>query len=237
MTMKNKIGTALLAAALTLAVHTAAPADEAPSGTFLTDYTLLGPAPEDPGVTWKYVAPGAPERLAGYNAVMIDLPVVSIAADSKRTWMNPYDMVALSEGLRAAVAREVTKRYYVVDRPGPNVLHMRFAVHDLYLKTKPKKAYQYVPVAAAVSGVRSIATTNLARKMSLEGVSVEVEILDSQTGDVMTEIVDNRRAGKVDPTSWEELEELLAEYGIRASCRLDNMRLPENERVNCFDRG
>jgi len=236
MTTRNKVGTALLAAVLTLTVHTSAVAEEAPSGTFLTDYTRLGPAPSDPKATWAYVAPGAPEKMAGYNAIMIDLPVVSIAADSKRTWMNPYDMLALSEGLRAAVAQEVSERYYVVDKPGPNVLHMRIAAQDLYLKTKPKKAYQYVPVALVVGGIKSIASTNVAKKMSLQSMRIEIEVLDSQTGEVFVEIVDNRRAAKEDPTSWEDLEGIMSEYGVRASCRLNNMRLPENKRVDCINR-
>jgi len=234
MIKQYKRGLVLLTVIVTLAVHAFAVAADQPSGWFLSDYAKLKPTSDDPGASWLYVAPGAIEKMADYNAIMIDQPEISIAEDSKYKGMKANDMAALADGLRAAVARELEGAYLVVDQAGPNVIYMRIAVVDLHLKKKKKNVLGYTPIGLVAGGAKSLISKDVAKKMSLQDMRVELEVQDSQTGEQLLAIIEPRSGGEADPASWEELESLMVRYGKRARCRFDNMRLPEDQRVDCI---
>ncbi len=56
-------------------------ADELIYSGFMTDYTQLEKI-TDGTADYRYIAPGAEERMAQYDAVMIDQPEIFIANDS-----------------------------------------------------------------------------------------------------------------------------------------------------------
>ena len=236
MSKQYKRGFAFLTATIALAAHALAIAAEPPSGWFLSDYAKLKRTSDDPGASWLYVAPGATEKMADYNVIMIDQPEISIAEDSKYKGMKASDMAALADGLRDAVATELGGAYLVVDQPGPNIIYMRIAVVDVHLKKKKKSILGYTPIGLVAGGARSMISKDVAKKMSLQDMRVEVEVQDSQTGEQLVALIEPRSGGKDDPASWEELENLMIVYGKRVRCRFDNMRLPENERVDCINR-
>jgi len=75
--------------------------------------------------------------------------------------------------------------------------------------------------------------TDITSKIDLKGITVEMELLDSTTEEQFAALSETRADTEEEPTSWEELEALIAGYAQRGRCRLDNARLSEEDRVDC----
>ena len=222
----------ILAAALGTALSVAATADNAQNSGFLSDYSDLQKT-SDSYSGLLYVAPNAKSAVKKYNAVMIDQPEICIADDSKYKGIKPDEIKAVADGLRSALAAEISKSYHVVDVPGPNVLYLRLAAADLYLKKKKRGLFGYTPIGFVAGAVKSAVADDIAGSMSLKGLTVEMEILDSESQERLVAMVEHRDGKKKDPASWEELAAIFVEYGHRVECRLSNSRLPEKEWVTC----
>ncbi len=202
---------------------------------FMTDYTQLEKI-TDGSMDYRYVAPGAMDKLAQYNAVMIDQPEIFIANDSPYRGVKPKQLNALADGLRAAIAGALSEDFYVVDTPGKKVLYLSVALTNLKLTKKKKSILGYTPAGLVTGAVRGAATSNIAKKANLQGVVLELEAFDSITNERLVAIIDSRGSDAKNPSSWEELEELMAIYGSRLQCRFNNSRLPAEQRVNCLAR-
>ncbi len=202
---------------------------------FMTDYTQLEKI-TDGSMDYRYLAPGGEDKLARYDAVMIDQPEIFIANDSPYRGVKPKQLNALADALRAAIAGALAEDLYVVDTPGKNVLYVSVAVSNLKLTKKKKSILGYTPAGLVTGAVRGAATSDIAKKANLQGAVLELEAFDSITNERIVAIIDSRGSGAKSPSSWEELEELMATYGTRMQCRFNNSRLPAEQRVNCLAR-
>ncbi|MGH7177590.1 MAG: DUF3313 family protein [Tepidisphaeraceae bacterium] len=89
--------------------------------------------------------------MANYNAVAIDVPEVHFSADSEYKGMKPEDVQALASYMRDAITSQLAAGgYVVVDNPVGNVLYIRTALTDLYLKKKKRKLRQYTPAGFVI---------------------------------------------------------------------------------------
>ena len=215
-----------------LAFASLATAQESFSG-FMSDYSQLEEV-TDGTADYRYVAPGAIERMERYNAIMIDQPEIFIAEDSPYHGIKPKHLNALSESLRAGLSAALGDQVYVVDRPGENVLYLTVAVTNLKLEKVKKKAWQYVPVAFVASSVSGAATSDIAKKASFEGLIFELEAFDSESGERLVAIIDHLAPTADGPESWVDVDAFMAAYGHLIGCRYGNARLPENERKDCL---
>ena len=208
-------------------------AEELVQSGFMTDYSQLSKI-EDGSADYRYVAEGAMDRVAKFNAVMIDQPEIFIAADSPYRGAKPKHLNALAEAFRAGVMQALSEDLYVVDQPGPDVMYFSLAISNLRLTKKKKSVLGYTPIGLVAGGVRGAATTDIAKKANLQDAMFEVEGFDSVSGERLVAVIDSLGAGKEDPASWEELEELALLYGRLLQCRMSNARLPEDARFNCL---
>lgn len=207
---------------------------------FLTDYSLLQPQASEKGTDLIYVAPGAAERLVNYTAVMVDQPEIHFAADSKYRGMKPEDVDAIAAILRDnLVAKLAEGGYAVVEEPGPGVLYMRTALTELYLKKKKRGLMSYTPMGAVVK-VGKDALSETLKKVDIIEMSLEAELADSQSLEILGAVVLDRGAKKEhgqkeQRMDIDELRATVLEYSGRFSCRLINSRLPESQRIDCYD--
>lgn len=221
------------AVASTALLFSTTQAEEMIYSGFMSDYSQLEKV-TDGSADYRYIAPGAEERMAQYNAVMIDQPEIFIANDSPYRGVKPKQLDALADALRAKIAEAMSEDYYVVDRPGENVLYVRVAATNLKLKKKKKSLLGYTPVGLVSGAVVGAATSDIAKKASLQDLVIEFEAYDSVTNERLVAIIDSRGNAKEDPTSWDELEMVFAAYGRLMQCRFNNARLPAEQRVNCL---
>ena len=219
--MNSKVRWALLSAAFATTVVLA---DEniIQSG-FMSDYSQLSKISDDTA-DYRYVVDGVMERVAKFNAVMIDQPEVFIAADSPYRGAKPKHLDALAEAFRAGIISALSEDFYIVEKPGPDVMYISMAITNLRLTKKKRSVLGYTPVGLVGGAVRGAATTDIAKKANLQDLVLEFEVFDSETGERLVAVIDHRGEGKESPTSWEELEAAALAYGELVRCRLNNAR-------------
>ena len=182
------------------------------------------------------------ERLAKYTKIMVDQPEIWLDKDSEYRGLKPDNAKLIADMIRGGLTENVIKRgYEVVEEPGPNVLYMRIALTDLYLKKKKRGFMSYTPVGALVQ-VGSDAMKDMMSKVDIIEMALQAELLDSQSAEVLGAIVIKRGARKDKKTGqklvrmdFDEFRAVLREYGARFSCRLESSKLPESQQIDCFD--
>ncbi len=208
---------------------------------FLSDYSKLAPAPSATGTTDRvYIAPGGIERIAGYTAVMVDQPEILFSADSEYRGMKPEDMFELASIMRDALKERLEAgNYKVVEQSGKDVLFVRVALTDLYLRKKKRGVLAYTPVGA-VAKVGTDALKETLDKIDIIEMSLEAEFADSTSKDVLAAAVirSGGRKAKGQQEQRMDMAEFRAhvnEYASRLRCRLDNAKLPQAQNIDCTD--
>ncbi len=182
------------------------------------------------------------ERLVKYTKIMVDQPEIWLDKDSEYRGLKPDNAKVIADMIRGRLTENViTRGYEVVEEPGPNVLYMRIALTDLYLKKKKRGFMSYTPVGALVQ-VGSDAIKDMMSKVDIIEMALQAELLDSQSAEVLAAIVIKRGARKDKETGqklvrmdFDEFRAVLREYGARFSCRLEYSKLPESQQIDCFD--
>ena len=205
---------------------------------FLDDYSKLQVVGAETNDR-VYVASDAIERLQGYNAIMVDQPEIFLAPDSKYKGAKPDALKTLSDTARMAmIERLEAGGYTTTDQPGPDVLFIRWAITDLYLKKKKRGILSFTPVGFVVHTTAQAAIRDLWKKIDIVELNIEAEFLDSSSGGQLAALVISRGAKKTktqeqDPVSWEELDAAMRTFGTRVRCNLDNSRLPPAQHQDC----
>ena len=198
---------------------------------------------EDHGVDLKYIGPNAYEALAQYKKIMVDQPEIWLDQDSDYRGVKPDDQKALADLVRDTLIRKAENNgYEIVEAPGPDVLYMRVALTDLFLKKKKRGILGYTPIGAVVK-LGADAAREMMEKVDIIELALQVEFQDSQTQEVLAAIVVKRGARKDKKTDqkrvridFDEFNSILQEYSARLVCRLENAKLPDGQSaVDCLD--
>lgn len=140
------------------------------------------------GIDLAYARPGA--SLAGYNAVMIDPIDVSFRKDwdptkaGSRTKLSTAERDNIRRGVADIVREELVKElqgksvYKVVTAPGPDVLRVRAGIANLYVNA---------PDTMSAGRTRTYA-------VSAGEMTLVAELLDSETGSIVSRVIDRREA-------------------------------------------
>lgn len=211
----------------------AADGDQGFDQTFLSDYSKLGSQTSNQGEEYFYKVPGAFERAADYTGVMVDQPEILISAESKYKGGKPDDLAAIAELMREAVSKELTAGgYAVVEQAGPGIIYVRLALTDLELKKKKRGLFGYTPIGA-ITKAATDSGKEMMQKVDMTHVTVQAELADSVSGEVLAALVAVRE-GKKMRMEFAELDALLTNYGARIACRLNNAR-SDAEQEDCLN--
>jgi hypothetical protein len=175
--------------------------------------------------------------MADYDAVIIGQPEIFISPESKYKGFKPDALKILADSFATLVAEELEGTYRITTEPGPGVLHMRWAVTNLMLKRKwSKNPLAYTPVGAAANAIKKGVTSDITKKVQLKDVTLEIEFVDSVSGERLVAAAERRKKkGEDNLKSWDDLEELLSAYGRLTKCRLDNARVPQEQWIDCVE--
>ena len=208
-------------------------AEEAEWSGFMTDYSQLEKI-EDGTADFRFLIEDWDDRMESFNAIMVDQPEIFISEDSPYKGAKPRHLEALAEAFRAGLVTALSDGgWYVVDKPGPNVMYARVGITNLKLNKRKKSVLGYTPIGLVGGTVVSAAQSDIAKKADLVGAVFELEIFDSATDERIVAIIDHARIDG-DLANWEEMEQRTLLYGMLASCRLNNAKFEEEMRVNCF---
>ncbi|MCZ6459967.1 MAG: DUF3313 domain-containing protein [Gammaproteobacteria bacterium] len=206
---------------------------------FLDDYSILEQRTGD-AIDRVYIAPGTEERLADYDAVLVDQPEVFMSPDSKYGGAKPDHLKMLADSMRLALVERLQEDggYKIVEEAGPGVVYIRWAITDLYLKKKKRGFLSYTPIGFVVHATAQAAIRDVWKKIDMVELNIEVEFVDGATGDVLAAVVAERGARKTDDqeqelVSWEELDATINTFGLRLRCSLDNARIEAGSREDC----
>ncbi len=197
---------------------------------------------EEGGVDLLYLPTGNFERLAEYTKLMIDQPEIWVDADSDYRGVKPDNQKAIADLIRERlIERVIVRGYEVVDEPGPDVLYIRVALTDLYLKKGKRGILGYTPIGA-VAKVGSDMVRDMMSKVDIVEMALQLEMLDSQSEEVLAAIVVKRGARedkdtgqKLQRMDFDEFRSIVQEYGARLACRLDNAKQPKPQQIDCVN--
>jgi uncharacterized protein DUF3313 len=156
------------------------PAGQQYSG-FLSTYANLKPNPEFES-TVSYVSQDPVKNIHKYVAVIVDPPVVYIATDADAKDLPDRGRTALAEYFQYALKEAVEDAFPFVQANGPLVLRLRSAI--IGVDAGP-------PVPADQKGEKS-----LDRAINIGKVGVEIEFVDSETGQQIAAAVDRQNLGE-----------------------------------------
>jgi hypothetical protein len=152
---------------------------------FLKDYAKLTPVKGMEGKALGYAATDAQKNLHKYIAAVVDPVEVYLASDADGSKMTELARSAATEYFRAALVKSVSDAYPVVDQAGPLVLRLRAAVVGV----------DFGPQAAAAEGDADKGKA-LTYPVKIGKVRVEMELVDSETGEQIAALVDQQYLGE-----------------------------------------
>jgi hypothetical protein len=159
------------------------PANQEFSG-FLKDYSNLKPNPKLEGKVLTYAKADAQKNLHKYIAIVVDPVEVYLASDADDTKIPEKSRAAAANYMWATLVNAVADTFPVVDTPGPLVLRLRTAIIGVDAGSE---------VAAADKP--AIAEDAVDRGANISKVGIEIELLDSETGEQIAAMVDREPLG------------------------------------------
>ena len=184
---------------------------------FLGDYSQLKEGPKG-GVAQVYIKEGV--NFKKYNKIMLDQVVFYFKKDTENKAIDPDEMKELAEKFDRAAIDALGNAYPLVSEPGPDVLRVRVAITDLELPHRGINAVtSVVPSAMALSLIKKGIT---GKSAGVGEISMEFELLDSQSNERLAAGVDRRAGAKIDSFSkFGSAEEAFKFWAGRLKTRLD----------------
>jgi len=211
----------------------AAPAQAADSG-FLTDYSKLKAA-QGAIAARMYLVPDVDKRAKSYRGVFVDQPEIFISPNSKYKGMKPDDAKVIVDVLRESINAELQGGSLLsLNAPQQGSLTMRVALSDVMVQKKKRGLLSYTPAGFVIHAAKQ-ALSSVTSNIDLKSATVEVEIIDSATGEVLAAAVEPRgtAGGGAAATNWDDLQAYLSTVGKRVACRLENAQKSEGARTDC----
>ena len=160
---------------------------------FLEDYSLLQKGPEG-GPDLVYKKPGV--DFSKYNKLMVDKVVFYLKEDAKAKGIQPAVLKELEDAFEKELVKYLNDAYPMVAKPGPDVLRIRIAITDVEPGNPALGTVGAVlPVGMAVNLVSNVTTGS---SVNVGSASIEAEFLDSETGELLGEVVDHKTGSTYD---------------------------------------
>lgn len=152
---------------------------------FLKDYSKLKPVAGMDEMARGYAATDAKKNLHKYIAVVVDPVDIYLASDADDAKLTETARSAATEYFRAALVKSVSDAFPVVDKEGPLVLRLRSAVVGVDFGGEVAPADKAADVEKG-----------LTYSLNIGKVRVEMELLDSESGDQIAALVDQENLGE-----------------------------------------
>jgi len=151
---------------------------------FLQDYSKFKPSEKLGGDVLTYVNPDKMKNLHRYVAIIVDPVQVYVSTAADPSLIPDSGRGAVAKYFEHALVGAVSDAFPVVDAPGPLVLRLRAALVGIDLGGKVAPLNDPAMVAKPME-----------RAIVLEKVSVEMELVDSETGERIAAAIDKANLG------------------------------------------
>jgi hypothetical protein len=153
---------------------------------FLSDYSKLHPSTKVEGNALAYARTDAVKNLHKYIAVIVEPVQVYVASNADISKMTSPARGALANYYRGALTAAVADAFPVVEEKGPLVLRLRSAIVGVDIGGETPESDKTADGSGAA----------LARTINIGKVGVEMELLDSETGEQIAAFVDKEPLGE-----------------------------------------
>ena len=171
---------------------------------FLSDYSRLE---RQSDVSYRYIGPS----VGSYSRFIVDPVKAHFHTGSKASKLSNEELTDLQNYMHMAVLKALSDGYMVVYQPAPGVARIRIALTDV----KKSKVMQNIVPAAKVVG------------SGLGGASMEIEVLDSQTGVQVGAAIESQLGSRLSLkgiTKWGDAKAVMDDWAKRLCARLDEAR-------------
>ncbi|MHC4942803.1 MAG: DUF3313 domain-containing protein [Planctomycetota bacterium] len=207
-----------LALLLFLGCPTTRQASSVEASGFLKDYSILHEGGDEEALL-AYTNPKA--DLKKYDKILLEHPTLWRPEDSDMADMDEDDLKYLGTYLYTSVQKQLLTDFGMVNKPGPGVLRIRLAITEASGSFAAGDLLTTIlPPAKVVSGIKQITTGAGA---FVGAASLEVEITDSLSGEVLLAVVDRQVGGKSlsgQFDSWDDVEEAFEYWSGKIRKRL-----------------
>src|SRR5579862_5625820 len=150
---------------------------------FLKDYSGLKPNPNIEGDALTFVRTDEEKNLHKYIGMIVDPVQVYVATDVDESKLPARARGAAANYFHKALVAAVSPAFPVVDQPGPLVLRLRSAIIGVDVGGE------------APAADKSADPDALDRTVNIGKVGVEMELVDSETGEQIAAMVDRENLG------------------------------------------
>ncbi len=188
---------------------------------FLKDYSALKPGEEGEA---HLLFINADANFRKYKKILMDPIAVYAIKDSDNLEKIPQDELRnIVNYLDAAVRDRLEDDYRFVSKPGPDVMRLRIAVTDAKgANVLVNTTSSVTPVGLAVSGVKKLST---GASTGVGRATIEVEIVDAQTGERLAAAVDERVGTKLSSfKKWQGVKDAFDYWAKKLDNRLKELR-------------
>jgi len=160
--------------------------------TFLGDYSMLKEGGKDRALL-LYVNPHADFK--AYNAILLDPVRLYASGKHEMEKLTAEDRHKILDYADATIREQLAKDYTLLDQPGPGVMHIRVAVTEAEgARVVLDTVSTVIPITLAARAMTALATG----EWGFTGrAGIEVDILDSMSGERLAAAVDRRTGGTV----------------------------------------
>lgn len=149
-----------------------------PNSGFLKDYSILKPAPELDEDVVTYVNTDAQKGIRRYIGIVVDPVQVYLASDADISKLPVRGAEALAAYFERSLKTAIGDAFPIVEQPGPLVLRLRGAIVGIDTGSD------------AASASKDDPSEPLERPVVISKAIVELELVDSETGEVVAAAVD-----------------------------------------------
>ena len=184
---------------------------------FLKNYPEFKSGPKG-GADFIYLKEGVDFKR--YNKIMMNHVVLFFEDDAEYKGIHPEELAEMSNAFHKAIVENLEGAYPLVDKPGSDVMRLRFAITDV-VASKPGRGTiaTVMPIGLALSTVKKGLTGT---HTGVGQASIEVEILDSMTNERIGAAIDTRPGGKMEGFSkWGAVEGAFEFWAKRLRTWLD----------------
>ncbi|MEH6626404.1 MAG: DUF3313 domain-containing protein [Motiliproteus sp.] len=168
----------------------------APKSGFMSNYEGFKTRDWSDGAQ-VYMKPGKSlEELAKYNKLMLVPPEIWYGKNASYQGINPDELKYITDQLVAKIKAAFEPEYPVVTEAGEGVLLIRSAITGIERKYPERSGFGYIPIALLIEAGKTAAASTQGEEIIVYKASLEAEVFDSVSGELVAAIIDARESDK-----------------------------------------
>lgn len=190
----------------------------AANSQFIDNLPLLSPDPDRAGaMIWQKSG----FNRAAYTRVMFEPMTIFISPDSEYQGLNADELKQLADTFRDVVTRTLEPEIPVVNQKGEGVLYLRAALTNVKVAKKKRGLLGYTPIGLVAGAVKTAAA---GPSLSLKDAVLEIEMLDSVSGERLGVLIDKAPKEAGGELSWDSIGKTFTFYAERFKSRMQAAR-------------